>query len=165
MQTNFFSNVPNSDGIQKKCFSILKNCFQLHCVLFWYNWGRNYSSNLQGNSFRIEHFSKNEKTLTLIKGVLTLPTFGQICNVSALKLFLSGFFQVKHHVLMTLKLQKKMQHVSRNEKRSDLWNIKKVCCFGMHATKESLRVSLDTSVKWTRAEMPILRKEIMQFFH
>ena len=44
---------------RKKCFSILKNCFQLNGVLFWYNWWRNYYSNLQGNSLRIKQFYKN----------------------------------------------------------------------------------------------------------
>ena len=120
MQTNFFSNVPNSDGIQKKCFSILKNYFQLHGVLFETIQKEITATISKETASKLNKFLKNEITSTLLKGVLTLTTFGQICNVSVLQPFLSGFFQVKHHVLMTLKLQKKMQHVSRNEKRSDL---------------------------------------------
>ena len=92
MQTNFFSNVPNSDGIQKKCFSILKNYFQLHGVLFETIQKEITATISKETASKLNKFLKNEITSTLLKGVLTLTTFGQICNVSVLQPFLSGFF-------------------------------------------------------------------------
>ena len=108
MQTNFFQMCQIQMEFRKNAFQFSKNCFQLHGVLF---------ETIQEEITEViskETAYKSNNFFLLYQHSVKYVMFQCYSH------FFPAFFQMEHHVLMTLKLQKKMQHVSRNEKRSDL---------------------------------------------